>query len=123
MINIWIIIGILILHWISDFLLQSDDMALNKSKSNKWLTRHIAVYSFLWFVASLFFASATNNIWFMLFWPITFVCHWITDYFTSRLNSKLWAEKKTHWFFVSVGFDQILHYIQLFVTYLILRNG
>lgn len=25
-----------------------------------------------------------------------------------------------HWFFVSVGFDQILHYIQLFLTYYLL---
>jgi len=57
-----------------------------------------------------------------LFFLITFVAHTITDYFTSRLNSKLWAEGKVHWFFVSIGFDQILHYIQLFSTYQILTK-
>ena len=35
--------------------------------------------------------------------------HIIVDYFTSRLNKKLWVEKKVHWFFVSLGFDQFIH--------------
>jgi len=53
---------------------------------------------------------------------ITFVAHTITDYFTSRLNAKLWAKGDVHNFFVSVGFDQVLHYVQLFVTYQLLFN-
>ena len=54
---------------------------------------------------------------------ITFICHTVTDYFTSRLNSKLWAKGDVHNFFVSVGFDQVLHYAQLFLTYKILAHG
>lgn len=42
------------------------------------------------------------------------------DYFTSRLNSKLWAQGRTHDFFVAVGFDQVLHYIQLILTYVLI---
>jgi len=57
-----------------------------------------------------------------LFLPITFVAHTITDYFTSRLNSKLWVEGKVHYFFVAVGGDQILHYVQLFTTYYLLTK-
>jgi hypothetical protein len=57
-----------------------------------------------------------------LFVLITFIAHTITDYFTSRLNSKLWQQGKVHNFFISVGFDQVLHYIQLFTTYYLLKN-
>jgi hypothetical protein len=56
------------------------------------------------------------------FWLITFVCHTITDYFTSRLNSRLWAKGDVHNFFVSIGFDQVLHYVQLFTTYYLLKS-
>jgi hypothetical protein len=53
---------------------------------------------------------------------ITFGAHWFTDYYTSRLNSKLWSKGDVHNFFVNVGFDQVLHYIQLFGIYLLLKN-
>lgn len=29
--------------------------------------------------------------------------------------------EKTHYFFVSIGFDQILHYVQLLLTYQLLK--
>ncbi len=58
----------------------------------------------------------------LYFCMITLITHTITDYFTSRLNSKLWAGGKVHYFFVSVGFDQVLHYGQLFLTYHYLFN-
>lgn len=60
-----------------------------------------------------------NMYWFV---PITFIFHTITDYFTNRLNSKLWAKGDVHNFFVSVGFDQCLHYVQLFLTYYLLKT-
>ena len=54
------------------------------------------------------------------FFFITFLSHTITDYFTSRINKKLWEKGDTHNFFVFVGLDQILHYFQLFLTYKLL---
>jgi hypothetical protein len=57
----------------------------------------------------------------LLFPIITFIAHTITDYFTSRLNAKLWAKGNVHNFFVSIGFDQYLHYLQLFITYSLLK--
>lgn len=68
------------------------------------------------------------NRWFVLsFVGITFICHTATDYVTSRIVSKKFA--KGHYgsaipnfgAFTIIGFDQILHYIQLFLTYYILK--
>lgn len=123
------IFTILIIHWIADFWLQTDEMAKGKSSSWKHLLNHTWRYSWIWvFGMWLLFAIdqtqlSTNQIVVrcFLFGGITFVTHTITDYFTSRLNSKLWKEGKSHWFFISIGGDQILHYVQLFLTYQLLK--
>ena len=121
---------IIFIHWISDFVLQTDWQAQNKSKSNFALLSHTSNYSLVWLLPMcLVFGKmkegATTEwiIWSTFYFSmITFVVHTITDYFTSRLNSKLWSASKVHYFFVSVGFDQVLHYGQLFLTYYFLIN-
>lgn len=125
------IFTILIIHWIADFVFQKETWAKNKSKKWDALLIHTITYSFIWLCAALIIDLYTMlkiNIWYFevyqvqMFVLITFITHTITDYFTSRLNSKLWAKGKTHLFFVSIGFDQILHYIQLFTTYYLLKS-
>lgn len=126
-------ISVLVVHFIADFLLQSDWMAVNKSKSNAALTAHVTVYAACFLVFGIHFAA------------VTFYLHWITDYFTSRWTSKLWFFKyvcsycgepwdthdcgkvdgpfwtyvhsKRHWFFVVIGLDQLIHFFTLAVTY------
>ena len=122
------IFSIIIIHWIADFIMQSDYDAKNKSKFFHALFSHTITYSSCWFVIILLFGyinKTQTTEWYVLntlfFVGITFVCHTITDYFTSRLNSKLWAKGDVHNFFVSVGFDQVLHYVQLFLTYQLLK--
>lgn len=127
MINIYIVLTILFIHWVTDFLCQTDWQAQNKSKNWKALISHTFTYSVMWVVTSYFLmliylfitrnTVTINNNLFYYFIPITFIVHTITDYFTSRLNSKLWKEQKVHWFFVSIGFDQLLHFTQLLLTY------
>jgi len=120
--NLIEIFSIILIHWFADFVLQTDEDAKNKSKSNKHLTSHVIMYTVVWSLVSLWYCTVYNNpVMGMLFPIITFGCHWITDYFTSRLNSRLWKEGKVHNFFVSVGFDQVLHYVQLFTTYYLLK--
>lgn len=124
------IFAILFIHWIGDFVLQTDKQAKGKNKDWNDLIEHTASYTFIWFCLGFvyFFINADfTNLGVnredlfarcVIVFPVfTFVAHTITDYFTSRLNSKLWAKGDTHNFFVSVGFDQLLHYAQLFLTY------
>ena len=126
--NLIVIFVILITHWFSDFVLQTDKQAKGKSKNWGDLLGHTSTYSVVWVFASCLLFGYTNKAqtteWYvinsLLFAGITFVCHTITDYFTSRLNSKLWAKGDVHNFFVSIGFDQVLHYVQLFLTYQLL---
>lgn len=124
--NLIEIFMIIVIHWVTDFVLQSDEDAKGKSKYAKNLLNHTVSYSVLWFTPLVIYyavINAYNTIGFHLafdFVVITFIFHTITDYFTSRLNAKLWEEKKVHNFFVSIGFDQVLHYVQLFITFYII---
>lgn len=121
-INIWIVLGILYIHWVADFVCQTDFEAQNKSKSNVALLQHVSKYSILWLIAICYYKILNKNVSdiILLFPVITFICHFVTDYFTSRLNTKLWNSKKVHEFFVSIGFDQLLHFIQLILTFYLL---
>lgn len=117
-INILTVLMILLIHWIADFLCQTDKMAQGKSKNWNDLLEHTSVYSLIWLMPSILLFEKLG----LVFVGITFLAHTLTDYFTSRLNTKLWSEKKIHWFFVSIGFDQFLHFTQLFLTYYLLNN-
>lgn len=99
-INIFVVIGLIVSHFIGDFILQSDKTAKDKSKSNAVLGKHVLMYGipFLWL-----------GIW---FYVITVVLHFIIDYFTSRASSYMY-NRDIHWFFVIIGFDQMLHMISL----------
>lgn len=102
------IIGLLFLHWVVDFLMQTDYMALNKSKDIKVLLMHCAVY-------------ATPFIWFggMRYVLFLFVTHFLIDFYTSRITSYLWKKEKRYWFFVTIGFDQFLHYCALILGFFV----
>ena len=117
------ILSIIVIHWFADFVLQTHWQATNKSKNNGALTMHVLSYSTVWSLTANIYSILTGHYYVLALFPvITFICHWVTDYFTSRLNSKLWAKGDIHNFFVSVGFDQVLHYVQLFLTFYILKS-
>lgn len=119
--DIYLIIGILLIHWFADFVLQTDKQAKGKSSDWSCLLAHTGIYSLMWFLPCLGYLSVTNcSHSIMLFPLVTFIAHTITDFYTSRINSQLYKDGKIHEFFVSVGFDQVLHYVQLLLTYKLL---
>lgn len=112
---------IIFVHWIGDFVFQADWMAKDKSSHSYALIAHTIVYTLIWVLALGFYVmsgsttvSATG---FGLFVLFTFLTHTATDYYTSRTNKQLWEAKDVHNFFVSIGFDQCLHYLQLFICF------
>ena len=116
-IPIYAVLLLLTLHFVGDFLFQTTWMALNKSKDNKALTAHVAVYSVCFMAFGLEFVA------------ITFVLHWITDWCTSRLTSRWWFiddagvdDRKRTLFFGTIGFDQLIHGWCLVLTYVFLTG-
>jgi hypothetical protein len=132
---IGIILGILIVHFLADFICQSRKMGLNKGKSVKWLTIHVAVYTLLswvgWIIIlglSGIFGHAQPFIWDVVI--ATFVTHWITDYITSKGSGYAYlkmleykdkdTESEHEWqyiFWGVIGLDQLIHAITLLLTY------
>jgi len=128
--NLYIVLYLLFAHWVADFIFQTDKMAKGKSSDNIQLLSHTVVYSsimcFLLAILSLiltfYFDTFFHPIQVTFFTLITFVIHTIQDYITSRINTKLYNKGKIHEFFVSIGFDQFLHFVQLLLTYNLLFN-
>jgi hypothetical protein len=116
------ILILIFLHWVGDFLLQNTDMATNKSKSNIWLFKHVMSYSLVWIFAGVWFFPPHLVV---IFFFVTFIAHFTTDYYTSRWTNKLYANKKFYGFpafFSVIGLDQWLHYLQLILTYKFLTS-
>lgn len=123
------VIYLLILHFIADFMCQTDEMALNKSKSNLWLSYHVLMYTMIFFIGMTLYQYCHKyfNFYYgdipidlkkvLIFSLITFVTHFSTDYFTSRWSSKVYAKGDRHNFFVIIGFDQLIHYTTLLLTF------
>lgn len=128
-----IVFIIILIHYVADYICQDGKWALGKSKNWKDLLNHTLTYSLIWLIpiAILFpnnWSSDNYVINSLLFGAITFITHTIIDYFSSRIASDLRAKGKfggsipNLGFFSVLGFDQVLHYGQLFLTYSILKN-
>lgn len=110
-------------HYIADFLFQTNEQARNKSRSMKHLLFHTGLYSGLWYIPVSIYSLTHDGYtqWSAsLFILITFVAHTVTDFFTSRIAASYYRQGKERKFFWVVGFDQVLHYVQLYLTYYVL---
>ncbi|MEW6470279.1 MAG: DUF3307 domain-containing protein [Bacteroidota bacterium] len=107
------------IHFVADFLCQTDKMALNKSKSLYWLSMHVLTYTAVLWGGSIFLFYGYSDLFAVVsaYAGVNGGLHFITDFFTSKLTSKLWQRESKHWFFVAIGFDQAIHYSCLFLSY------
>ncbi len=119
------VILVLFIHWVADFVCQTHEMSIKKSKSIYWLSLHVSTYTAVTLAGWLTFffddfLVVDNSV--LIISSITFLSHWVTDYFTSKWTSKLWDKKQVHNFFVVVGLDQLIHTTTLIITLHILTS-
>lgn len=124
-----VIFSILFGHWLADFVLQKKSKGGRRNKSLmknilknfKDLLPHCFIYSFILsiFVGILQFGNVFGtkgyvNILFFFF--ITFITHIIIDNVIININSEFLKKNQRYNFTVSIGFDQFIHYVSLFLT-------
>ena len=113
---------LLTVHFLADFVFQSSKMATGKSKSLKWLSIHISVYGLVSILSAVFISVKLDSYYYGFSWWVANVAmHFIVDYFTSKITSRLWEQKNTRLFFVMIGFDQLLHNFCLLGSFYILK--
>ena len=106
---------LVIVHYLADFCLQTHEQAVKKSTSVRFLLYHVMTYTFVWAAMSPFiFDWNIQRV--VAFTVITGFTHFWVDYVTSRMGKPFWAKGDFHNGFAVVGFDQILHYLQLYYT-------
>lgn len=135
----WQFVGLLAVHWVADFVLQTHWQASNKSRNGVALSYHVVTYTIVLGIATVLIFRLCpvpvpfNNI--IVFISLNGALHLWTDYATSRINSKLfmkevnkvyanysipgnvvWDNFNLHNFFVMIGFDQLIHNVTLAAT-------
>jgi len=128
MLSIEAVLILIWVHFVADFVCQTDKMGVNKSSSLLWLFAHIFSYTFAVFSCVLFFVLYNSKIhdinfnydiglvlFFSLFNGLT---HLIIDFVSSKLTKYLYQNNKRHDFFVVIGFDQALHLSILMFSWL-----
>jgi len=123
MINIFLVLYLLLSHWIADFIFQDEKWALSKKSSFKSLLKHTITYSLVMGYLFMFVFNLFNLILFIIF---AFMSHTAVDYFTSKWVGKMFSQNKlgssipNFGAFSIIGLDQLIHYIVLIFTLYIL---
>lgn len=130
----YLLIYILILHFIADFLLQSREVATNKSSKLSYLGEHLII---LHLTISILLLPVVGLIKAVTFSLLNVLIHGVIDWYIWRVYKwnvmrqikkafpngnwieigKLFKYYEDHWFYATIGFDQLLHVITLIVLY------
>ena len=138
-------VALLAVHTLADYRLQSDAMAVNKSKSLGWLSLHVAIYTTTFMIYGILIGWSGEQV--KTFGILTFCSHFLTDFFTSRLSRRVFPWIPQTWqvldettgkdvgvyldhegingrsrnrFFNVLGVDQLIHFFTLALTYRLL---
>lgn len=121
-----VVIYLLVLHFVADFVLQSRKMGKKKSESVWWLIGHMYIQFGIFMLGllplmaadkALMFATANALIHGLIDWNV-----WkLYKYSVWKRHSKdiksmgqgnfalQWKYWEDHWFYLTIGFDQLLH--------------
>lgn len=125
MISFYTLSTILIIHYLFDFVFQSEWMAKNKSKELNPLMLHICVYSMGLVLMMMFnihlFVNVPIYVLNLWFWT-NLTAHFLTDFISSTISAHFFSNNKTRYGFLTVGLDQLIHYLTIFYTLLLLQN-
>lgn len=115
------ILLMVVLHFVSDFVLQTHWQAINKNRYWDALLMHTFMYSIcvtIGLSAYIMLNYGFQNIAQQLttFFAITLISHTVIDYISSREAKKFFDRSDYHNGFVVIGLDQMIHYLQLFLT-------
>lgn len=105
MISTSLVLALLTVHFIADFVLQTDWQAKNKWTNPIALSRHVLTYGACFLPFGLTYALFTMGI------------HGCVDAVTSKATHWLWEEKKVHQFFEVIGLDQLIHVFSLILLW------
>lgn len=120
-------LSIIVLHFIGDWVLQSNWMALNKGKDAIALAAHVVVVGTTLLIGMLLLGYELELAY--AFMAYNMLAHFVTDMMTPNITSYFWFVRviepvngpgskfygaydmpKRHWFFVAIGADQLIHY-------------
>jgi len=99
------ILIIIWLHWLADFALQSDKMALRKSESLLFLGIHSIIYT----LPFILYFGITHLYLGIICGILNGITHFVVDLVTSKITKYYWLNKNRYMFFVTIGFDQAIH--------------
>jgi hypothetical protein len=119
--SILVIVGVLIGHWASDLIFQSNIEIEKKWSNVRAVLKHAGKYSVVMsavVLLLLFFTGILSTTWYFIlnFWLMTYVFHFIVDYFLSKVMNGLWDKRDRIGFFSIMITDQAIHLITLFLT-------
>lgn len=107
-------------HWLADWVVQTREQAEAKHRSLKALSAHVVTYTMtLWYLlacAGLLVTGFATLVALTGYVAINGALHWVTDYYTSRLNARLWRSGNQQAFWVALGADGLIHLWTLLLT-------
>ncbi len=125
---------ILVTHFIYDFLLQTRDIAKNKSSNMQYLLAHLFILTFGFMFSGLFIQGLDSKQW-MLFILANMTLHGIIDWniwsvyrlsvikrFPQIDKDATFEYWEDHWFYSFIGLDQLLHGLCYIGIYFLLRG-
>lgn len=104
---------LLTLHFIGDFILQSDRIATGKGKDGRILSEHVYIYTSTFLIGTIFVFGVAGACAYACF---NGILHFATDFVTSKITAEFHARGDRHNFFVTIGADQLIHALCLGAT-------